>query len=57
MVRFSSSGTVEPSNMCDWKVGCRPAATSSASRASSGRTRLSRFSLTQWSVCRATVTP
>ena len=26
--RFSSSGTAEPSHMCDWKIGLRPALTS-----------------------------
>lgn len=57
MMRFSSSGTVEPSHMCDWNVGSLPALTCSASRARSGRTQESRFCLAQWSVWIATVMP
>ena len=55
MIRFSSSGTDEPSHMCDWNVGSLPALTCSISSASSGRTQESRFCLAQWSVCSATV--
>ncbi len=29
---FSSSGTAEPSHMCDWKIGLRPALTSRLGR-------------------------
>ena len=52
---FSSSGTAEPSHMCDWKSGLRPALTSSSEAAISGRTKPSRASLGQWSVWSATV--
>ena len=35
--RFSSSGTAEPSHMCDWNSGSRPPCTRSAEIATSGR--------------------
>jgi hypothetical protein len=35
--RFSSSSTAEPSHMCDWNSGSRPAATRSCEMAISGR--------------------
>ena len=55
MERFSSTGTADPSHMCDWNSGSSPRATRSAEMASSGRTYLSRLFLGQWSVCRATL--
>jgi hypothetical protein len=55
MLRFSSSGTFEPSYMCDWNVGRPPFLTCSTSCWISGRTQESRFCLVQWSVCMATV--
>ncbi len=54
--RFSSSGTAEPSHMCDWNSGSRPLLTRSAEIASSGRTNPSSLSLGQWSVCSAMLT-
>ncbi len=36
--RFSSSSIAEPSHMCDWNNGARPASTLSADSAISGRT-------------------
>ena len=51
--RFSSSGTAEPSHMCDWNSGSSPRATRSTDRSSSGRTKPSSLSLGQWSVCNA----
>lgn len=54
--RFSASGTAEPSHMCDWKIGLRPALTSASLAAMSGMTKPSRASFGQWSVCSATVT-
>ncbi len=53
---FSVSGTAEPSHMCDWKMGLRPALTSSSEAAMSGSTKPARASFGQWSVCSATVT-
>ena len=53
--RFSSSGTAEPSHMCDWKIGLRPALTSSSEAAMSGYTKSSSAFFGQWSVCSATV--
>ena len=53
---FSSSGTADPSHMCDWKIGLRPAFTSSSEAAINGSTNVSRAGFGQWSVCRATVT-
>ena len=38
MLRFSSSGTAEPSHMCDWNSGSWPASTRSWETAISGRT-------------------
>ena len=38
MSRFSSSGTAEPSHMCDWNSGPSPRATRSLEISSSGRT-------------------
>jgi hypothetical protein len=55
--RFSSSGTAEPSHMCDWNSGSPPLATRSVEIASSGRTNLSSLSIGQWSVCSAMLTP
>jgi len=52
---FSASGTAEPSHMCDWKIGLRPAFTSASLAAMSGMTKPSSASFGQWSVCRATV--
>ena len=43
--RFSSSGTAEPSHMCDWNSGAPPFLTRSAEMASSGRTKPSSFVL------------
>ncbi len=54
--RFSSSGTAEPSHMCDWNSGASPRLTRSAEMSSSGRTKPSSLSLGQWSVCSATLT-
>ena len=34
---FSSSGTADPSHMCDWKIGSRPALTSSSLASRTGR--------------------
>lgn len=56
MARLSDRVSAEPSHMCDWKSGLRPAFTRSSETASSGRTYPSSLSLGQWSVCRATVT-
>ncbi len=53
MVRFSSSGTAEPSHMWDWNSGSSPRATRSAEMAMSGRMYPSSLSLGQWSVCSA----
>ncbi len=53
---FSPRGTDEPSHMCDWKIGLRPAFTSASEASMSGRTNPSSASFGQWSVCRATVT-
>ena len=53
MDRFSSSGTAEPSHMCDWNSGSPPPLTRSVEIASSGRTKLSSLSFGQWSVCSA----
>ena len=52
---FSSSGTAEPSHMCDWKIGLRPALTSASDASMSGQTKPSSASFGQWSVCSATV--
>ena len=54
--RFSSSGTAEPSHMCDWNSGASPRATRSAEMSTSGRTKPSSLSLGQWSVCSAMLT-
>ena len=54
--RFSSTGTADPSHMCDWNSGFSPRATRSSDTASSGRTNLSSLSLGQWSVCNAMLT-
>ena len=43
------------SHMWDWKIGLRPALTSASDAAISGRTKPSRASFGQWSVCSATV--
>ena len=56
MARFSSTGTAEPSHMCDWNSGCPPFFTRSAEIASSGRTKLSSLFFGQWSVCSAMLT-
>jgi hypothetical protein len=53
MERFSSTGTAEPSHMCDWNSGSPPLFTRSVEMASSGRTKLSRLFFGQWSVCSA----
>ena len=53
--RFSASGTAEPSHMWDWKIGLRPARTSSSEAAMSGSTKSSSAPFGQWSVCSATV--
>ena len=55
MTRFSSSGTAEPSHMCDWKYGRPPPLTRSVEASMSGRTKPSSLSFGQWSVCRATL--
>ena len=52
---FSSSGTAEPSHMCDWKIGSPPAFTCSSLAAMSGSTKVSSAGFGQWSVCSATV--
>ena len=54
--RFSSSGTADPSHMCDWNSGACPFLTRSAETSSSGRTNPSSLFCGQWSVCRATLT-
>src|SRR5215475_8549958 len=54
MDRFSSSGTAEPSHMCDWNNGSSPRATRSCDSLTSGRMKPSSLSLGQWSVCSAT---
>ena len=51
--RFSSSGTAEPSHICDWKSGSSPRATRSAEISMSGRMYPSSLSFGQWSVCSA----
>ena len=53
ILRFSSSGTADPSHMCDWNSGSSPRATRSTEMSSSGRTKPSSLSLGQWSVCSA----
>jgi len=53
IVRFSATGTAEPSHMCDWKSGSWPARTRSWEMAINGRTNLSSLSFGQWSVCSA----
>ncbi len=53
--RFSSSGTADPSHMCDWKIGSPVSATRSLEASSSGRTKPSSLSFGQWSVCSATL--
>ncbi len=55
MSRFSFSGMADPSHMCDWKMGLRPARTSSSLASIMGMTKPSRASFGQWSVCSATV--
>ncbi len=41
--------------MWDWKIGLRPALTSSSEAAISGSTKPASASFGQWSVCSATV--
>src|SRR6266545_1592273 len=53
---FSSSGTAEPSHMCEPNSGSCPLATRSAEILTSGRTNPSSLSFGQWSVCSATCT-
>lgn len=55
MSMFSSSGTAEPSHMCDWKMGCPPSATTASEAAIRGSTKSSRAGFGQWSVWSATV--
>jgi hypothetical protein len=54
--RLSSCGSVEPSNMCDWNSGSRPAATRRRDSAISGRTNASNLPGGAWSVCSAIAT-
>ena len=54
--RFSSSGSVEPSNMCELNSAGSPRPTRSADAASSGRRNASTRSGGQWSVWSATAT-
>ena len=54
--RFSSTGTAEPSHMCDWNSGSMPFLTRfSRSHSIRGSTQVGRTSLAQWSVCSATL--
>jgi hypothetical protein len=54
MARFSSSGTAEPSHMCEPNSGSSPRATRSCDSFTSGRMKPSSLSFGQWSVCSAT---
>jgi hypothetical protein len=52
--RFSSSGTAEPSHMCDWNSGLSPLH-ALLRDGHERRMKVSSLSLGQWSVCRATL--
>ena len=56
MAMFSSSGTADPSHMCELNSGSSPRATRSWDSLTSGRMKPSSLSLGQWSVCRAICT-
>ena len=56
MAMFSSSGTADPSHMCELNSGSSPRATRSWEILTSGRMKPSSLFLGQWSVCRAICT-